>query len=46
MPTPVLEVDHVTKTFRERGGRVFKAVDDLSLTVMEGESVGVVGESG
>ena len=24
----------------------FKAVDDLSLTVMEGESVGVVGESG
>ena len=44
MPTPVLEVDHVTKTFRERGGRVFKAVDDLSLTVMEGESVGVVGE--
>ena len=46
MPTPVLEVEHVTKTFRERGGKVFKAVDDLSLTVMEGESVGVVGESG
>jgi len=46
MPMPVLEVEHVTKTFRERGGRVFKAVDDLSLTVMEGESVGVVGESG
>ena len=46
MPTPVLEVDNVTKTFRERGGKVFKAVDSLSLVVNEGESVGIVGESG
>ena len=46
MPTPVLEVENVTKTFRERGGKVFKAVDALSLSVMEGESVGIVGESG
>ena len=46
MPTPVLEVENVTKTFRERGGKTFKALDDLSLSVMEGESVGIVGESG
>lgn len=46
MAKSILEVDHVTKTFRERGGRLFKAVDDLSLCVMEGECVGIVGESG
>ena len=46
MSEPVLELSHVTKTFRERGGRRFKAVDDLSLTVGKGECVGIVGESG
>ena len=30
-------VKHVEKTFREPGGRRFKALDDLSLTVFEGE---------
>lgn len=43
---PILEVRHVTKTFRERDGRRFRAVNDLSLTVAAGECVGVVGESG
>ena len=43
---PVLEVKHVDKTFREPGGRRFKALEDLSLTVLEGECVGIVGESG
>lgn len=43
---PVLEVKHVDKTFRELEGRRFKALEDLSLTVMEGECVGIVGESG
>ena len=46
MSVPVLEVDHVTKTFRERGGKRFRALDDLSLTVGENECVGIVGESG
>lgn len=46
MPKPVLDVRNVTKTFRERGGRRFKAVDDMSLSVHEGECVGIVGESG
>ena len=43
---PILEVKHVEKTFREPGGRRFKALDDLSLTVFEGECAGIVGESG
>ena len=43
---PVLEVKHVDKTFREPGGRRLKALEDLSLTVLEGECVGIVGESG
>lgn len=42
----ILEVSHVTKTFRERGGQTFRAVDDISLTVEAGECVGIVGESG
>ena len=46
MNDPVLEIRQVTKTFRERGGRRFKAVDDLSMEVNEGECVGLVGESG
>ena len=46
MDRPLLEVDRVTKSFRERGGRRFKALDALSLSVRRGECVGVVGESG
>ena len=42
---PILEVNHVTKTFCEPS-RTFVAVDDISLTVDEGECVGIVGESG
>ena len=46
MNRPILEIDHVTKTFRERGGMRFKAVDDISMVVKENECVGIVGESG
>ena len=46
MAEPVLEVRNVTKTFRERGGNRFLALDNVSLTVEEGECVGIVGESG
>ena len=46
MAEPVLEVRNVTKTFRERGGKRFLALDNVSLTVEEGECVGIVGESG
>ena len=43
---PVLEIENITKTFRERGGNRFKALDNLSMHVSEGECVGIVGESG
>lgn len=46
MAEPILEIANVTKTFRERGGKRFKAVDDMSIVVNEGECVGIVGESG
>lgn len=42
----ILEVSHVTKSFREQGGKRFRALDDVSITVKEGECVGIVGESG
>ncbi|WP_100010492.1 ABC transporter ATP-binding protein [Lentibacillus sediminis] len=52
MPNPLLEVNGLKKYFDIRGG-VFgrkvgdvKAVDDISFTVMEGEILGIVGESG
>ena len=43
--TPLLEVEHLTVTF-ERGGSLLKAVDDLTLTIEAGETLGLVGESG
>ncbi len=49
---PLLEVQNLRKTFRTSQGlfrkteRVVKAIDDVSLTLHEGETLGVVGESG
>ncbi|MCK8610573.1 ABC transporter ATP-binding protein [Agromyces sp. C10] len=42
---PVLRLDGVTKTFPVPGGRL-AAVDDVSLDVRRGETLGLVGESG
>src|SRR6202165_3215032 len=48
---PLVEVSHLVKHFA-RGRRFFraravvKAVDDVSLTIDEGETFGLVGESG
>ena len=43
--TPLLDVQHLTVAF-ERAGSTLKAVDDLSLTIQPGETLGLVGESG
>ncbi|GLI07975.1 peptide ABC transporter ATP-binding protein [Paenibacillus tyrfis] len=43
--TNVLEVSGLTTTFT-KNGKDFKVVDDLSLCVGKGESLGIVGESG
>ncbi len=47
---PLLEVDRLRKEFvvrsRARGGAVVKAVDGVSLTLHEGRTLGLVGETG
>jgi oligopeptide/dipeptide ABC transporter ATP-binding protein len=45
MPAPVLQLENLRTEFRMRTGSVV-AVDGVSFEVAEGESVGVVGESG
>jgi oligopeptide/dipeptide ABC transporter ATP-binding protein len=49
---PILALDHVVTLFERRGGLLrpglppLRAVDDVSLTLHEGEILGLVGESG
>ncbi|WP_353475354.1 ABC transporter ATP-binding protein [Salipiger sp. H15] len=43
--TPLLEVRNLTKTYQGKSGPVH-AVRDISFTIREGQSVGLVGESG
>ena len=42
----MLEARNVTVTFKRRGGERFKALDDVSISVPDGRTVGLVGESG
>lgn len=50
--TPILEVEGLNKTYVTGGGllfskpRVVHAVNDVNLTLCEGETLGIVGESG
>ena len=45
MSTPLLETRNLKKYFKTPGG-MLHAVDDVSLTIQEGQTLGVVGESG
>ena len=45
-PTPLLELDRLTKTYRLPGGREVAALKGVSLTLRKGETLGIVGESG
>ncbi|MFD5213871.1 ABC transporter ATP-binding protein [Microbacterium sp. NPDC058345] len=45
VPSAVLEIVDASVTYR-RGGRSFKALDGVSLSIEPGEIVGLVGESG
>ena len=51
-PTPLLDVRHIVKHFPILGGVMMKevasvrAVDDVTLTINRGETLGLVGESG
>lgn len=52
MNDPVLKVENLSKTFKIKGTKLFekpkilKAVNDVSFEVIEGETLGVIGESG
>ncbi|MFF2481277.1 ABC transporter ATP-binding protein [Paenibacillus sp. NPDC058071] len=46
MSEPLVQVNHLRKFFNLGGGNVLKAVNDIDFSIMKGETVGVVGESG
>lgn len=42
----LIEVSHLKKYFHVGKNKVLKAVDDVSLKIFRGETLGLVGESG
>lgn len=43
---PLLQAEHLRKEYKLPRGQTLRALDDVSLTVMQGETLGLVGESG
>ena len=46
MDAQLLNLSHITQTFPRGDGRELKVIDDVSLTLKEGEIVGLLGKSG
>lgn len=46
MAAPFVEVNHLVKSFSLGRGRTLKAVNDISFSIRQGETLGLVGESG
>lgn len=42
----ILSVENLTKEYKLQGGKILKAVNDVSFAIKRGENVGLVGESG
>ena len=42
----LIRADHISKYFKVSGGRILHAVEDVSLDIRRGETLGLVGESG
>lgn len=45
MPTPVIRLDHITRTFAI-GDKPYRAVNDVSLTIESGAFIAIMGSSG
>lgn len=46
MSEPLIQVEGLKKYFNVGGGKVLKAVNDISFSIQKGETLGLVGESG
>ncbi len=46
LPRPIVEVEHVSKSFPSADGTILPVLDDVSLTLHEGEIVALLGRSG